>query len=34
MNKIVSSISVSLDGFFEGADRDIEWHSVDDFEPA
>ncbi|MBK3589935.1 dihydrofolate reductase family protein, partial [Streptomyces sp. MBT57] len=30
MNKIVSSISVSLDGFFEGPDRDIEWHSVDD----
>ncbi|MFZ4269921.1 dihydrofolate reductase family protein [Streptomyces arboris] len=29
MNKIVSSISVSLDGFFEGPDRDIEWHSVD-----
>ncbi len=30
MNKIVSSISVSLDGFFEGDDRDIEWHSVDE----
>ncbi|MFJ8848630.1 dihydrofolate reductase family protein [Streptomyces cyaneofuscatus] len=30
MNKIVSSISVSLDGFFEGPDRDIEWHSVDE----
>ncbi|MBT2379464.1 deaminase [Streptomyces sp. CB00316] len=30
MNKIVSSISVSLDGFFEGPDRDIDWHSVDE----
>ncbi|MEU0161830.1 dihydrofolate reductase family protein [Streptomyces sp. NPDC006261] len=30
MNKIVSSVSVSLDGFFEGPDRDIAWHSVDE----
>ncbi|MDX3379664.1 dihydrofolate reductase family protein [Streptomyces sp. ME02-6991-2A] len=30
MNKIVSSISVSLDGFFEGPDRDIDWHTVDE----
>ncbi|MET9923556.1 MULTISPECIES: dihydrofolate reductase family protein [unclassified Streptomyces] len=30
MNKIVSSISVSLDGFFEGTDGDIDWHFVDE----
>lgn len=30
MNKIVSSISVSLDGFFEGPDGDIDWHFVDE----
>jgi len=30
MNKIVSSISVSLDGFFEGPDREIDWHFVDE----
>lgn len=30
MNRVVSSISVSLDGFFEGPDRDIDWHFVDE----
>lgn len=29
-NKIVASISVSLDGFFEGPERDIDWHFVDE----
>jgi dihydrofolate reductase len=28
--KIVLSISISLDGFIEGPDRDIGWHRVDD----
>ncbi|MFD2090303.1 dihydrofolate reductase family protein [Blastococcus deserti] len=30
MRKIVVHMSVSLDGFFEGPDRDIGWHRVDD----
>ncbi|MEW9520342.1 dihydrofolate reductase family protein [Streptomyces tubercidicus] len=30
MRKIIMSISVSLDGFIEGPDHDIEWHLVDD----
>lgn len=30
MRKIIYSMSVSLDGFFEGPDRDISWHRVDD----
>ncbi|MCK6210163.1 dihydrofolate reductase family protein [Georgenia sp. EYE_87] len=30
MGRIVFSISVSLDGFFEGPDREIDWHLVDD----
>jgi len=30
MRKIVFSLSVSLDGFFEGPDREIDWHLVDD----
>ncbi|MEW1616412.1 MULTISPECIES: dihydrofolate reductase family protein [unclassified Streptomyces] len=30
MNRIVSSISVSLDGYFEGPDRGIDWHLVDE----
>ncbi|MFE1174862.1 dihydrofolate reductase family protein [Streptomyces sp. NPDC058773] len=30
MRKIVVSLSVSLDGFIEGPDRDIGWHLVDD----
>ncbi|WP_371478251.1 dihydrofolate reductase family protein [Kitasatospora sp. NBC_00315] len=30
MRKIVLSMSVSLDGFFEGPDREIDWHLVDD----
>ncbi|MEU9188574.1 dihydrofolate reductase family protein [Streptomyces sp. NPDC048484] len=30
MRKIVLSMSVSLDGFFEGPNREIDWHLVDD----
>ena len=30
MRKIVQMISVSLDGFFEGPNREIDWHLVDD----
>jgi len=30
MRKIVVHMAVSLDGFFEGPDRDISWHQVDD----
>lgn len=30
MGKIVLSISVSLDGYFEGPDREIDWHLVDE----
>lgn len=30
MNKIVLMLSVSLDGYIEGPDRDISWHLVDD----
>ncbi|MFF4656876.1 dihydrofolate reductase family protein [Streptomyces sp. NPDC001381] len=30
MRKIVLMMSVSLDGFIEGPDRDISWHRVDD----
>jgi len=30
MRKIVVHMGVSLDGFFEGPDRDISWHMVDD----
>ncbi|WP_426594000.1 dihydrofolate reductase family protein [Cellulomonas sp. McL0617] len=30
MRKIVFSLSVSLDGFFEGPDHDISWSRVDD----
>jgi dihydrofolate reductase len=30
MRKIVVSLSVSLDGFFEGPGREIDWHLVDD----
>ena len=30
MRKIVLHMTVSLDGFFEGPDRDIGWHLVDD----
>ncbi|AZM57049.1 deaminase [Streptomyces sp. WAC 01529] len=29
MRKIILSMSVSLDGFMEGPDRDIDWHVVD-----
>ncbi|MFE7461888.1 dihydrofolate reductase family protein [Streptomyces sp. NPDC057554] len=29
-NKIVFSVSVSLDGFFEGPGHDIDWHTVDE----
>jgi dihydrofolate reductase len=30
MRKIVYSLTASLDGFFEGPDREIDWHRVDD----
>ncbi|WP_151476835.1 dihydrofolate reductase family protein [Streptomyces albicerus] len=30
MRKIILSMSVSLDGFFEGPNREIDWHTVDD----
>src|ERR1700761_8190467 len=30
MRKIVLSLSVSLDGFIEGPNREIDWHLVDD----
>ncbi|WP_371775409.1 dihydrofolate reductase family protein [Streptomyces sp. NBC_01438] len=30
MRKIIYSMSISLDGFIEGPDRDISWHRVDD----
>ncbi|MGH3244231.1 MAG: dihydrofolate reductase family protein [Spirillospora sp.] len=30
MRKIILSMSVSLDGFFEGPHREIDWHMVDD----
>lgn len=30
MKKIIFSISVSLDGYFEGPDRQLDWHRVDD----
>lgn len=30
MRKIVLWMSVSIDGFFEGPDRDISWHLVDE----
>lgn len=30
MNRIVVTMSVSLDGYFEGPDREIGWHKVDD----
>ncbi|MFE3886121.1 dihydrofolate reductase family protein [Streptomyces lydicus] len=30
MRKIILSMSVSLDGFVEGPDRQIDWHQVDD----
>ncbi|MFF2244035.1 dihydrofolate reductase family protein [Arthrobacter sp. NPDC058130] len=30
MRKIIMVMQVSLDGFFEGLDRDISWHMVDD----
>jgi dihydrofolate reductase len=30
MRKIILMMSVSLDGFFEGPDREIGWHRVDD----
>ena len=32
MRKIILMMSVSVDGFFETADRDISWHRVDDEE--
>jgi dihydrofolate reductase len=30
MRKIIVMMSVSVDGFFEGPDREIDWHLVDD----
>ena len=30
MRKIILMMSVSLDGFFEGPERDISWHRVDE----
>jgi dihydrofolate reductase len=30
MRKIVVMLSVSLDGFFEGPNRELDWHMVDD----
>lgn len=30
MRKIVLTMSVSVDGFFEGSDREIDWHLVDE----
>jgi dihydrofolate reductase len=30
MGKVVASMSISLDGFIEGQDRNIDWHRVDD----
>jgi dihydrofolate reductase len=30
MRKIILMMSISLDGFIEGPDRDIDWHLVDD----
>ncbi|MET8681576.1 dihydrofolate reductase family protein [Streptomyces sp. NPDC004647] len=30
MRKIILMMSVSLDGFFEGPDRQLDWHKVDD----
>ncbi len=30
MRKLILMMSVSLDGFFEGPDRELDWHMVDD----
>jgi dihydrofolate reductase len=30
MRKIISMVSVSLDGYFEGPDRELDWHLVDE----
>jgi dihydrofolate reductase len=30
MKKIIFQMSVSLDGYFEGLDRELDWHRVDD----
>jgi dihydrofolate reductase len=30
MRKIILAMQVSLDGFFEGPDRDLSWHMVDE----
>lgn len=30
MRKIIYFMSMSLDGYIEGPDRDIDWHQVDD----
>ena len=30
MRKVIFFMFTSLDGYFEGPDRDINWHNVDD----
>lgn len=30
MKKVIFQMSISLDGYFEGPDRNIDWHIVDD----
>jgi dihydrofolate reductase len=30
MRKVILMMSVSLDGFIDGADRELDWHMVDD----
>ena len=30
MGKVVLMLSISLDGYFEGPNREIDWHLVDD----
>jgi len=30
MRKIILMMSVSVDGFIEGPDRELDWHMVDD----
>ena len=30
MRKVILFVSVSLDGFFEGPKKEIDWHMVDD----
>lgn len=30
MRKIISQIMISLDGFIEGSNQELDWHHVDD----